>query len=148
MICEAAGRRFVCRVVNRGKALVKSHFFSFLCASMVLFQNGTCCWRVMRLWISCVFSRDRSTWPIAQQAFRGGDKNDDAYDQTFHLSGLRAAVFGGFRDPECLGRVLSCDGDIGLRRQDMAMMSADLQELIILTCVLGRNKIYAKSLIK
>lgn len=38
---------------------------------MVVFQNGTCCGRVMRLWISCVFILDRSTWPIAQQAFRG-----------------------------------------------------------------------------
>ena len=62
-----------------------------------------------------MFIRDRSTWSIAQQAFRRGEKNDDAYNQTFHLSGLRAAVFGGFRDPECLGRALSCGGDIELR---------------------------------
>lgn len=96
----------------------------------------------MRVYPRSIYVADRAA------GVSKGDKNDDAYDQTFHLSGLRAAVFGGFRDSECLGRVLSCGGDIGLRQQDMAMMGADLQELIILTCVLWRNKIYAKSLIK
>ena len=91
----------------------------------------------MRVYPRSIYVADRAA------GVSRGDKNDDAYDQTVHLSGLRAAVFGGFRDPECLGRVLSCDGDIGLSWQDMTMTSADLQELIILTCVLERNKIYA-----